>query len=695
MRCPSLYVAMVITMAIAPVLGQHGWDTTVCTQLTVDQNDATHKRPNLPKQFSVRVEANILDKNYTTDIREWYDEVNNKGAIDQFEQGVEAIAIYDYDLNELIVVIPMPDSSFHCTVTDLAQDPNRFIFGAKTYANGTDRIYTAAGALRFGGSTPEKYIGIQTVRGVLTDTWQSCVYWADMDATMTVLWHFSRVDWQTSQDTPQVPVRCHVTGKIWNGTVSRNFEHIYEFAEYRNSLDGETERFETPQGAYCHGMKTRTKPPTPSNTFSFGAEVQVPEAFQISYMTEYFDHDNKLVKLEYTPSNLEGPGADKHRTTEIHDFNTGISYIRDEINNNCSVGLIASSGFDAETSGPTSVRMRSSSEFFFTNKTDFIAYEGLRTMRGIECDVWITDKVNWPVGSAMNTTWEWYFARQEWQDNTGNNFESQMPVGIIITMHMQPVRHYIYNIYDYNEEPPVIWSFDIGKCYNSTEKQFQQFLLQGNFTKDVLSDEMGFKTWVIQALVAYLSVSPLRISNIDVDHSDKYIKVAFYLLGPTPFQGDIPNFPNQIPLATAVQSLTNGIKQSQLTVTIEMGANMNVIRLTAIPYSDKLWGFTPMTAAQPVTSQPDDEPEDDPVPEVDPALPEVEPRIYKRSVPRRGLRLSAIELCEAPAEGYSGGALAGIAIGMLTLGFLVCFGAILLGSKYGRRAARSQGYEMQ
>ncbi|XP_071098828.1 uncharacterized protein [Haliotis cracherodii] len=695
MRGVSLCVVMVITIATTPIFGKHGWDTTVCTQMALDQNDATHKRPNLPKQFSVRVEANILDKNYTTDIEEWYDEVNNRGAIDQFEIGVEAIAIYDYDLNELIVVIPMPNSEFQCTVTDLAKDPNRFIFGAKTYSNGTDRIYTAAGALRFGGSTPEKYVGIQVIRGIQTDTWQSCVYWPDMDATMTVLWHFSRVDWQTSQDAPQVPVRCHVTGTIWNGTVSRNIEHIYEFAEYRNQLDGETERFETPQGAYCLGMKTRNKPPKTSNTFTFGAEVQVPEQELISYMTEYFDHDNKLVKLEYKPSNFGGPGANKDRTTEIHDFNTGLAYIRDEVNNNCTVNLIAGSGFDAETSGSTSVRIRSSSEFFFTNKTDFIAYEGIRTMRGIECDVWVADKDNWPMGSAVNSTWEWYFARKEWQDNEGSKFESQMPVGIIITMHIQPAMHYVYNIYNYNEQPPVLWDFDIGKCYNSSEKQFQQFLLQGNFTKDVLADEMGFKTWVIQALVAFLSVSPLRISNIHVDHSDKYIKVAFYLLGPTPFRGDIPNFPTQTPLATASQQLTQGIQQGQLTVTIELGPTMAVVHLLAIPYSDKVWGFTNMAVTPPVTAEPDEEPEDDPVPEVDQVLPKMERRLYKRSAPRQGLMLSALELCQAPPDGYSGGALAGIAIGMLTLGFLVCFGAMLLGSKYGNRAVRSQGYEMQ
>ncbi len=74
--------------------------------LILDIADLNHKRPFLPKQFSLRVEANILDQNYTTDIREWYDEINNRGSLEQDDTGIRSYGIYDYDLNELIVVVP-------------------------------------------------------------------------------------------------------------------------------------------------------------------------------------------------------------------------------------------------------------------------------------------------------------------------------------------------------------------------------------------------------------------------------------------------------------------------------------------------------------------------------------------------------------------------------------------------------------
>lgn len=35
------------------------------------------------------------------------------------------------------------------------------------------------------------YTGVQSYRGIMVDTWQSCQYWAAYDATMKVSWYFS------------------------------------------------------------------------------------------------------------------------------------------------------------------------------------------------------------------------------------------------------------------------------------------------------------------------------------------------------------------------------------------------------------------------------------------------------------------------------------------------------------------------
>lgn len=70
---------------------------------------------------------------------------------------------------------------------------NNWLFGYNTGSNNPNapKMYSAYGALHFGGNQTEQYVGTTTVRGMLVDQWQSCLYWPNMDATMTVNWYFT------------------------------------------------------------------------------------------------------------------------------------------------------------------------------------------------------------------------------------------------------------------------------------------------------------------------------------------------------------------------------------------------------------------------------------------------------------------------------------------------------------------------
>ena len=89
-----------------------------------------------------------------------------------------------------------------CDTIDLSKSAKggQYLFGFNRLANGTDRIYSAAGALAFGGNYSETYRGRETVRGILADKWTSCVYWSDLDSTMTVDWYFSGIEKNTLKD---------------------------------------------------------------------------------------------------------------------------------------------------------------------------------------------------------------------------------------------------------------------------------------------------------------------------------------------------------------------------------------------------------------------------------------------------------------------------------------------------------------
>ena len=38
---------------------------------------------------------------------------------------------------------------------------------------------------------------------------------------------------------------------------------------------------------------------------------------------------------------------------------------------------------------------------------------------------------------------------------------------------------FVYNIYDYDEQRPVVWDYDIGRCFNSTKRMDFTFMLPG------------------------------------------------------------------------------------------------------------------------------------------------------------------------------------------------------------------------
>ena len=65
-------------------------------------------RPVLASQYSVRVEANLAEANRTVDVHEFYDAVNNRGAVVRWAGGVESRVLYDFSTHQLITVT-LPD----------------------------------------------------------------------------------------------------------------------------------------------------------------------------------------------------------------------------------------------------------------------------------------------------------------------------------------------------------------------------------------------------------------------------------------------------------------------------------------------------------------------------------------------------------------------------------------------------------
>jgi hypothetical protein len=89
------------------------------------------------------------------------------------------------------VNISSPDT---CSANQITTDTSdNWLFGAQTSSTNPNvpKMYSAYGALHFGGNQTEQYMGTATVRGMIVDHWQSCLYWKNMDATMKVNWYFT------------------------------------------------------------------------------------------------------------------------------------------------------------------------------------------------------------------------------------------------------------------------------------------------------------------------------------------------------------------------------------------------------------------------------------------------------------------------------------------------------------------------
>ncbi|XP_033725682.1 LOW QUALITY PROTEIN: uncharacterized protein LOC117315550 [Pecten maximus] len=561
---------------------KHGIDTSICSPSQI-QNSPTPKRPSLPNKYVVSIEANIENHNYTTDYTEFYDGTRNLGATHQWFLGFHVKSIYSPGTDELFTVETQTGT---CTTDNLATAGPKYIFGYQPSSSNqkVGRLFTTAGALRFGNGTNEQYMGTSRVRGIIADYWKSCMYWPDMDATMEVHWYFTNTaswDPATGRTLPS-PLRCQVNGKVWSGN-PHVFNHTYEFNHF-GTVFPTTHPFETPAGIACPHRKDTKPLPTPSNYFVFTAETLNVDFNTIGFIKEWYAKDMNLVRYDYKPATADVSPYGHNMLTEVHDFSEGIAYIRDPTVGNCTLTTISARGIDAKSVDPNHVRIRTSQEFFNFDKAAY-QYEGVRKVRGMDADVWIATRTDWPASNpGKNSTWEWYFARQGWRESTGHTYVFGMP--LMLSVHSDNYGSIVYNTYNFDEEKPGITDFDISKCYNYTNRQDFAFKIPGSYQVNVAPNLQGFKYNVILAVHKAATVSSLRISDVKVDYDASNILVSLTILGTPNVQGDVNNPVTQVSLSTAATLLTNAINSNQLRISVSTAQSQNKM-LTAQPYSLK------------------------------------------------------------------------------------------------------------
>lgn len=240
---------------------------------TTDYTGSVDALPTFPRQFSVRVEANILNKERTIWLHEAYDDVNNRGRLTFSRNGTREMGIFDYE-NDEIFIIPDVDDGTECSVHPLSQSRLTNMTFGFTRMNGSIHIGSARTFLERINDDSAGTQGpfIDSVRGVLADRYQLCnnqeniSFIADYYYTVAN-WSYATLGSSREVDRPLAQII--IRGNSLLGGELHNFYHIYSILGLETGPESVPDHlFTVPTGLACVGRIAGKPLPALPNFFS-------------------------------------------------------------------------------------------------------------------------------------------------------------------------------------------------------------------------------------------------------------------------------------------------------------------------------------------------------------------------------------------------------------------------------------------
>ena len=209
--------------------------------------------PNLPTQFSVVIEANLGQEDSTLNVKEYFDEVGNRGRFEITRYGLKTVGIFDYDDGEIFRI----SDGDTCEVSLIA-DPStrRFlaetpIFGFQDGVNGSVHIGTVRDFFQLRNNNAT-WLGVEDVRGIPCNRWQTCTVLENNSYTLD--YYFATENWDFSLGNGSTPVQVILNASIVRKGLTESLNHIYSFVSFdtgpRSVPD---EVFAVPFGLICSG----------------------------------------------------------------------------------------------------------------------------------------------------------------------------------------------------------------------------------------------------------------------------------------------------------------------------------------------------------------------------------------------------------------------------------------------------------
>ena len=244
--------------------------------------------PELPRQFSALIEANLGHRMQTFAVREYFDEIGNRGRIETViptvNGTIETIGIFDYDDAEIFLIPDQfGDEVAECGVR-LITEPNRFIndtFGFQL-VNGSVHIGSVLQFFLLVDGAIPRYLGPEVARGIPCDHWQTCHVLDNNSFTLD--YYFSADGWMDAYSDGPVPVQIRLNGsRLQEGGLQvLRINHTYNFVAFNSGPDSvPDEVFMVPNGLACRGRIPGTPLPVLPPYFSMYLEIVRGESKEV------------------------------------------------------------------------------------------------------------------------------------------------------------------------------------------------------------------------------------------------------------------------------------------------------------------------------------------------------------------------------------------------------------------------------
>ncbi|XP_069975901.1 uncharacterized protein [Penaeus vannamei] len=502
----------------------------------------------------------------------------------------------------------------------------RELFGFSD-VNGNGGYFGAGGILQWGPQYNYEYRGPSDCRGMRCDRYETCITKPDENATVSITYFWSDKAWNVTSNGAQVPVAIEIyaTGKFGH-IFQREVMQRYDFYDFYRDVRPDPDELVPPVDVYCRGRKDIYAPPRAPFYFAYNAEsiagFDLPfpagdnETTTVHFTTvlshtQYYDWDAKVVRTKYVPWFLFGQENRYEYTTElIQDFQQGLTYEILEHLKVCNIRPTENftSAGDITVGDDGSVSMVP--PWIFADLDEPMQYNGFHWIRGVDADVWVGQKRHQI--TRLNETYVWYYASPFMLDESENlrapsqgaarppmsrepgmgvrmpplpeNFKDNPPE--IVSMDSSPLRfekylsilaglpHSIYNIYNYETEPPLTHTLDVSLCYNRAT-QMRHFIFdlpddtlsRVNFLRDKLK-------YASQAALAEAGVvSPLRINRLVLEeHEGSPLRVLFSILEKPDVVGNAPGAILENDMKQAASVIDSFISQSRLVIVVHLPA---------------------------------------------------------------------------------------------------------------------------